>query len=482
MDKERSTAMRHICVIGAGYVGLTTGICLADLGNQVTVLDIDRGRIERLQAGELPIFEPGLGELLARNVAAGRFSATTSYAQAIAGAEFIFIAVATPTTAEGDGADLSFVQAAATELARHLPSGRRSIIINKSTVPIGTGDWVAGILAAHVPAGAQFAVVSNPEFLREGNAIADFLQPDRVVLGSTDRAAAEAVAGLYLGTRAPIIITDLRTAEMIKYASNAFLATRISFVNEVAGICERLGADVTQVTLGMGYDRRIGPAFLNAGLGFGGSCFPKDLRALAHMADAAGLHPQLLRAVLEINADQRRLIVSKLRHLIGSLAGMRVGLLGLTFKPNTDDLRDAPSLDIARLLLAEGASVAGYDPVGMPAAAALLPELQLAADAYALAEECDAMVLVTEWNEFKQLDLPRLRSDMRRPILLDGRNMYDPERVRAAGFRYEGIGRGSAEPTRFDVGSGGGAGEPDGCTLTIAAGEIARGDGTCSYG
>ncbi|MCL4543343.1 MAG: nucleotide sugar dehydrogenase, partial [Chloroflexi bacterium] len=246
-------------------------------------------------------------------------------------------------------------------------------------------------------------------------------------------------------------ITDLRTAEMIKYASNAFLATRISFVNEIAGICERLGADVTQVSLGMGYDRRIGPAFLDAGLGFGGSCFPKDLRALAHMAGAAGLHPQLLRAVLEINAGQRRLLVSKLRRLLGSLRGVRTGLLGLTFKPNTDDLRDAPSLEIARLLLSEGATVAGYDPAGMPGVAALLPSLELAPDPYQLASGCDALVLVTEWNVFKQLDFARLRAAMapkrQPPVLVDGRNMYDPDYVRAAGFCYEGIGRAICPPT-----------------------------------
>lgn len=434
--------MRHICVIGAGYVGLTTGICLADLGNQVTLLDIDAGRIARLQAGQLPIFEPGLGELLAQNMAAGRLVATTSYAEAVPAADFVFIAVATPTAAEGDGANLSYVEAAATSLGQHLARSRRTVVINKSTVPIGTGDWVADILTRHAPAGAGFAVVSNPEFLREGQAVADFQQPDRVVLGSTDEAAAEEVATLYLGTRAPIIITDLRTAEMIKYASNAFLATRISFINEIARICEELGANVKQVALGMGYDKRIGPAFLDAGLGFGGSCFPKDLRALAHMADHAGLHPQLLRAVLDINADQRVLVVTKLQRLVGELRGTRIGLLGLTFKPNTDDLREAASLEIAQRLLEAGATVIAYDPAGMERAAALQPELQFAADAYSLAIDADALVLVTEWNEFKQLDWQRLRTAMRRPILVDGRNMYDPIRLTKAGFIYEGIGRG----------------------------------------
>jgi UDPglucose 6-dehydrogenase len=434
--------MRHICVVGAGYVGLTTGICLADLGNSVTLLDIDADRIAQVQAGRLPIFEPGLGELLAHNLAAGRLVATTSYAQAVPKADFVFIAVATPTEAEGDGANLSYVESAATSLGRHLAPGRRTIVINKSTVPIGTGDWVADILQRHAPPGAAYAVVSNPEFLREGQAVADFQQPDRVVLGSTDEAAAQEVATLYLGTRAPIIITDLRTAEMVKYASNAFLATRISFINEIARICEELGANVKQVALGMGYDKRIGSAFLDAGIGFGGSCFPKDLRALAHMADRAGLHPQLLRAVLDINADQRLLVVTKLQRLLGGLPGTRIGLLGLTFKPNTDDLREAASLEIAQRLLAAGATVVAYDPAGMERAATLLPSLQFATDPYTLAVDADALVLVTEWNEFKQLDWQRLRTAMRRPILVDGRNMYDPARLTSAGFIYEGIGRG----------------------------------------
>ena len=438
--------MRHICVIGAGYVGLTTGVCLADQGNRVTLVDVDAARVERLRAGVLPIYEPGLGELLARNLEAGRLFATTDYAEAVPEADFCFIAVATPTAAGGDSADLSYVRAAAEELGRHLAPGRRTVVINKSTVPIGTGDWVAEILARCAPPGAGFAVVSNPEFLREGQAVADCQRPDRVVLGSTDRRAAEEVAGLYLGTRAPIIMTDLRTAEMIKYASNAFLATRISFINEVARICEALGANVKEVALGMGYDKRIGPAFLDAGLGFGGSCFPKDLRALAHMADGADLHPQLLRAVLDINADQRALAIGKLGRLLGGLAGRRVGLLGLTFKENTDDLRDAPALEIARRLLAAGAAVAGYDPAGTERACALVPGLEAAADPYALAREADALLLCTGWNEFKQLDWGRLRTAMRTPVLVDGRNLYDPERLRAAGFTYEGVGLGDLTP------------------------------------
>jgi UDPglucose 6-dehydrogenase len=316
------------------------------------------------------------------------------------------------------------------------------IIINKSTVPVGTGDWVSDIIRRHQPSPMPFAVVSCPEFLREGSALADFMNPDRVVLGSLDREAAEKVAQLHLPLRAPIVVTDLRTAEMIKYASNAFLATRISFINEISTICERLGADVKEVAAGMGYDKRIGRAFLDAGIGYGGSCFPKDVKALEYMALVNGAHPSLLRAVMEINRDQRRHVVHILRDLLGSLRDRRIGLLGLAFKPNTDDMREAPSLDIAHILLGEGADVVGYDPVAMPVAARIVPNLTLAKNAYELATGCDALVLVTEWNEFKHLDLARLRSVMKTPVCIDGRNVYEAEVMRQAGFIYRGIGRG----------------------------------------
>jgi UDPglucose 6-dehydrogenase len=287
-----------------------------------------------------------------------------------------------------------------------------------------------------------FSVVSCPEFLREGSAIGDFMNPARIVLGSFDADAAERVAQLHLPLRAPIVITDLRTAEMIKYASNAFLATKISFINEIANICEALGADIKEVATGMGYDPRIGRAFLDAGLGYGGSCFPKDVLALAYMAAEKGRHPQLLQAVMDINADSRRRIVERIQELVGKLRGRTVGLLGLTFKPNTDDLREAPALDIARRLLAEGAAVRAYDPVAMPRALQLIPELQMAADVYDLARGCDAVVVCTEWNEFKNLDLQRLHDAMRQPIVIDGRNVYDPAEMTAHGFQYRGVGRG----------------------------------------
>jgi UDPglucose 6-dehydrogenase len=357
--------MRRICVVGTGYVGLTTGTCFADLGNQVTCLDIDAAKIEGLKRGEMPIYEPGLAELVEHNAAAGRLRFIAQqdaehYDQAIADAEIIFIAVSTPTYAGSDRADLRAVRECARRIAPVL-RGNTSIV-NKSTVPIGVGDWVSAIIEKHKQPDATFAVVSNPEFLREGNAVADFMQPDRVVLGSTNQEAAEKVAQLYLTLRCRVMITDLRTAEMIKYASNAFLATKISFINEIAHICEQLGADVKDVATGMGYDERIGGYFLDAGLGFGGSCFPKDVKALAHMADYSGCHPQLLRAVLDINYDQRRRFVEKLSHALGGLSGKHVGLLGLAFKPNTDDMREAPSLDLIRYLRAEGATVAAYDP------------------------------------------------------------------------------------------------------------------------
>ncbi len=431
--------MKAITVVGVGYVGLVTGACFADLGNRVVALDIDEDKIAGLKRGVMPIYEPGLEEMVSRNVAAGRLSFTTSYAEALAGSEFVFIAVGTPAGVDGE-ADLKHVRAAAESIARAM-SGPL-IIVNKSTVPVGTGDWVADIVRANQPRPIPFAVVSCPEFLREGSAISDFMNPARTVLGSLDREAAEKVAQLHLPLRAPIMITDLRTAEMIKYASNAFLATKISFINEIANICEALGADVKEVAAGMGYDPRIGPDMLSAGLGYGGSCFPKDVKALAHMAAEKGRHPQLLQAVMEINADRRRQLVEKLRQLLGTLQDKTIGLLGLTFKPNTDDLREAPALDIARTLLAEGARLRAYDPVAMRAAASLMPQITMAGDPYALAQGCDALVICTEWNEFKQLDLLRIKQAMRQPVMVDGRNLYEPTQMSRLGFRYRGFGRG----------------------------------------
>jgi UDPglucose 6-dehydrogenase len=433
--------MKEIAVIGAGYVGLVTGACFADLGNKVWCVDVNEAKIESLKMGKVPFFEPGLEEIVRRNLKAGRIFFTTSYAEALKNAEFIFIAVNTPEGSEGE-ADLSYVEAAAKEIAKHLD--HPVIVVNKSTVPIGTGDIVAEIIRENMAnPSIPFWVVSNPEFLREGSAVHDFMNPDRIVLGSTSREAAEKVAELYAPLQAPVIITDLRTAEMIKYASNAFLATKISFINEIANICEALGADVKVVAWGMGLDHRIGPEFLGAGIGWGGSCFPKDVRALAYMAATHGCHPQLLRSVIEINQDQRRRLVHKLRSLLGgSLRNKVIGILGLAFKPNTDDMREAPSVEIIHMLQHEGAKVKAYDPAAMENAKAILNGVEFKEDPYQVAEGADALILVTEWNEFKQLDMERIKNLMRKPILMDGRNIYDPEKMRALGFIYRGIGRG----------------------------------------
>ena len=431
--------MRKICVIGVGYVGLVTGTCFGDLGNQVTCVDVDEAKIENLRAGVLPIYEPGLEEIVRRNTQAGRLDFTTSYGDALAEAEIAFIAVGTPQGSGGE-ADLKYVRAAAQSIAEVMD--HPIIIVNKSTVPIGTGDWVSDIVRRHQPTPVEFSVVSNPEFLREGSAINDFMHPDRIVLGSLDPDAAAQVAQLYLSLRAPIMLTDLRTAEMIKYASNAFLATRISFINEIASICEALGADVKEVAVGMGYDKRIGPDFLDAGIGYGGSCFPKDVEALAHMAAVHGRHPQLLRAVMDINRDQRREVVHKLRELLGTLDRKVLGVLGLAFKPNTDDMREAPSVELIHLFQSEGARIRAYDPVAMVNADLYLHDVTLCQDAYEVAQGADALVIITEWNEFKHLSLPRLKDAMRQPIVVDGRNIYDIELMNTLGFTYRGVGRG----------------------------------------
>ncbi len=431
--------MKQICVVGVGYVGLVTAACFADLGNRVIALDVNQEKIDGLKLGKLPIYEPGLKELVDQNVRAKRLSFTTSYADSLNGTEFVFIAVGTPMGVDGE-ADLHYVEAAARDIAENMTGPL--IIINKSTVPVGTGDWVADILRSYQKQPIPFSVVSCPEFLREGSAIGDFMHPYRTVLGSLDPEAAEKVAQLHLPLRAPIVITDLRTAEMIKYASNAFLATKISFINEIANICEALGADVKEVAIGMGYDTRIGKQFLDAGVGYGGSCFPKDVKALAYMAAEKGRHPQLLYTVMEINDDQRDMAITHIKEMVGDLKGKVIGLLGLSFKPNTDDMRDAPSITIAQKLQAEGASIKAYDPVAMEVAQPLLPGVEMMPDPYILADGCDALVVVTEWNEFKQLDRVRLRELMRHPVIYDGRNIYEPDEMTRSGFIYRGVGRG----------------------------------------
>jgi UDPglucose 6-dehydrogenase len=438
--------MTTIAVIGTNYVGLVTAACLAELGHIVIGIDIDPLKVAHLRLGALPIYEPGLEAIVVDQLAAGRLRFTLDYDAGLRRAEFAFVCVGTPPAADG-GADLSQVRAATTSLARHTPAGTKLVVVNKSTLPVGTGDWMQDALAEQaLHPDVSFAVVSNPEFLREGSAVSDFRHPDRIVVGGDDPAAVDAVAGLYRGLdpQPPIVRTDLRTAEMIKYASNAFLATKISFINEIASICERLGADVEEVSRGMGLDRRIGPAFLHAGVGYGGSCFPKDVKALEHAATEAGATPRLLRAVMDTNHDMRELVLAKLHGELGNLKDRTIGILGLAFKANTDDVRESPAIEIARALLDEGARVRAYDPAAMAATARLLPELEPCADAYAVAEGADALLVLTEWPAFRQLDLARIRAAMRGPVLVDGRNLYAPEAMAELGFRHLSIGRGAA--------------------------------------
>jgi UDPglucose 6-dehydrogenase len=429
--------LSRVAIVGAGYVGLTTAACLSDLGNEVILVDIDQAKIEQLRSHRLPFYEPGLQEVVERNTRAGRLSFTTDFNEGIQGADYAFLAVSTPE-GEGGEADVSAVEKAAAAIAQAMDGPL--VIVNKSTVPIGTGDMVSEIVASHNDK-HRADVASNPEFLREGSALQDFMNPDRVVIGAHDRVVAEKVAKLYEPLDAPVLITDIYTAEMIKYASNAFLATRISFINEIARIAERVNADVKVVAEGMGLDRRIGPHFLDAGIGFGGSCFPKDVKALAAIAEKYDYHPELLTAVMEINRDQRTLVVEKLKECLGDISDRVIGLLGLAFKPNTDDMREAPSVEIAKALLAHGATVRACDPAAVDKARLILPEVDYLRDAYAVANGADGLIVVTEWNEFRNLDLARIKNSMRRPVLIDGRNIYDPFSMRELGFTYRGIGR-----------------------------------------
>src|ERR1700674_5363505 len=397
--------MSALAVIGTGYVGLTTAVCLAKLGHRVVGVDIDEAKVARLRSGEPTIYEPGLADLMTETLKGGGLMFTSDYAAGIPDADFVFIAVGTPPGRRGE-ADLVYVKEAAKAIAGAMK--KTVTIVNKSTVPIGTGNIVARIVGENLGDEIPFNVVSNPEFLREGSAIHDFMHPDRLGFGSNDEAAARSVAALYSKLDTKILITDLHTAEMIKYASNAFLATRISFINEMARICERVDADV---------------------------------KALARMAETMGYHPELLDAVMEINLDQRTLVVEKLREVLGGLRGQVIGILGLSYKPDTDDGREAPSIDVIENLLAKGATVRAYDPRAMPVLKAQMNTIDYCKDAYAVAKGADALLVVTEWNEFRELDLDRLKSLMRRPVIVDGRNIFDPKTMRDRGFVYRGVGR-----------------------------------------
>ncbi len=430
--------MSNISVIGAGYVGLVTAACFAELGHRLTLLEIDPERLSTLERGVLPVHEPGLPELWQRHWAEGRLRVTSNYTLGLEGSEFAFVAVGTPSTTNGKP-DLRWVRQAARSIA-DAACGPMTVVL-KSTVPVGTADMVARIIARYSRSNYSLPVVSNPEFLREGLAVFDFMHPTRVVVGSDDRKAAEAVAELYEPLDSPMIMCDSRTAEMSKYASNVFLAARISFINEIALLCDECGVDVVQVAKVAGMEPRCGDGYLGAGLGWGGSCLPKDVKGLLYMAKSRRVPSPLVRSVLRINQRQPGVVVGKLKRLLGSLEGKTIGVLGLSFKANSDDMRHASSLSVIALLQEQGCQVRAYDPVAMKRAAQLLPAVTFCSDAYEVAAGSDGLILVTEWDEFKELDMRRLRSLMNDPILVDGRNFYDPEELTQAGFICEGVGR-----------------------------------------
>ena len=431
----------HISVIGTGYVGLVTGACFAEFGVDVICADVDEGKISRLQKGIVPIYEPGLEHLVSKNSQAGRLDFTTDIRKAVEDALVIFLAVGTPPLPDGSP-DLSFVEAAACSIADHMNGYK--VVVTKSTVPIGTGERIRKIITERQKAKVNFGVVSNPEFLREGAAINDFMRPDRVVIGSRDEEAIAIMKDLYRPLyliEAPFVITSLEAAELTKYAANAFLATKISFINEIANLCERIGCDVHDVARAIGMDKRIGSKFLHPGPGFGGSCFPKDTRALASVARQFDSESLIVDAVIEVNREQRQEMLKKISNLVGELRGKTVAVLGLAFKPETDDMREAPSIDIIRNLIERGAQVKAYDPVAESEARKVLPDITFADDEYAAVADADALVFVTEWNQFRALDMKRIRDLMKSPKIADLRNIYQPEDMRELGFQYVGVGR-----------------------------------------
>ena len=436
----------RIAMIGSGYVGLISGACFSEFGNDVVCVDKDAAKIARLEAGEIPIYEQGLEQMVASNAAAGRLNFTTDMAAAVALAEAVFIAVGTPRDDENGQADLSYVYAAAREVAEAMDGF--TIVVTKSTVPVGTGREVARVIRETRP-DADFEMVSNPEFLREGSAIDDFMRPDRLIIGTETERAVEPMRQIYRPLyliETPILFTSLETAELTKYAANAFLATKITFINEIADLCERVGGDVHHIARGMGLDGRIGRKFLHPGPGYGGSCFPKDTMALAQTARDAGAPLRLVETVIDVNDRRKKAMAQRVIETCGgSVAGKRIAVLGLTFKPNTDDMRQSPSLEIVPELQAAGATVAAFDPVGMPAAKALLEGVVWCDDAYQTMEGAEALVIITEWNQFRALDLERVRKLLRAPVMIDLRNMYTPAVVVAAGLRYSCVGRPAPE-------------------------------------
>lgn len=431
----------NIAIIGSGYVGLVTGACFAEFGVQVTCVDKDQQKVASLQSGVIPIYEPGLEEIVKKNMQSGRLRFTTDIVKAVEGALVIFIAVGTPP--RGDGfADLSYIETVAETIAEHMNGYK--VIVTKSTVPVGTGEKIRKIIGSRQKEHFDFDIVSNPEFLREGSAIEDFLHPNRVVLGASSQQAIAIMRDLYRPLyliETPMLITDVPTAEMVKYASNAFLATKISFINEIANVCEKVGADVQQVAKGMGLDGRIGSKFLHPGPGYGGSCFPKDVSALAQIAQMEGYDFKILMSVMEVNQRQRELMIGKIEKEVGGVAGKRLGFLGLSFKPNTDDMREAPSVPIIQALQSKGASIVACDPAAIKEAQKVLTEVVYHSDPYEVADGADALILMTEWNPFRNLDLDLIKKKLKSPIFIDLRNVYEPKKMAALGFQYTSVGR-----------------------------------------
>ncbi|GMR05219.1 MAG: nucleotide sugar dehydrogenase [Thermodesulfobacteriota bacterium] len=433
----------NICVIGTGYVGLVTGTCFADFGVHVSCVDKDASKIDMLKQGEIPIFEPGLKELVGKNYAEKRLNFTTDLAEAIKGSLVIFIAVGTPPKEDGS-ADLRYIEEVARAIAANLNGYK--VIVTKSTVPVGTGRLIEGIIANEQVGDHKFDVASNPEFLREGSALEDFMRPNRVVIGARSPQAVAILKDLYSPLyllETPFVVTNIETAELIKYASNAFLATKITFINEVANLCEKVGADVSMVARGMGLDKRIGSKFLHPGPGYGGSCFPKDTTAITSIAREHGYSFKIVETVVEVNKRQRGLMIDKIKTLVGGFESKTIGVLGLAFKPNTDDIRESPAMDIVKVMLEAGARVKAYDPAGMDNAREVLPEVEYCNDTYEAADGSDALVILTEWNQFRKLDLTRMKGLLTSPKVVDLRNIYDPVMMRSLGFEYVSVGRGA---------------------------------------
>ncbi|MFA5161954.1 MAG: UDP-glucose/GDP-mannose dehydrogenase family protein [Elusimicrobiales bacterium] len=432
----------NICVVGTGYVGLVTGACLAEAGHRVVCVDSDKSKISALKKGKIPFYEPGLGEIVLRNAKAGRLFFLGSISEAMNykghAAQVVFIAVGTPPRSDGS-ADLSFVERVAQETAAHMRG--YTVIAEKSTVPVETGEWVIKTVSRFAPKGVEFDIVSNPEFLSEGRAVEDFMKPDRVVVGVSSPRAAEVMKAVYAPFKCPVLITDVKSAELIKHASNSLLAAKISFINSVANVCERTGANVEDVARGMGMDRRIGPHFLRAGIGFGGFCFPKDLEAFYWISKQKGYDFELLRAVKDVNEDQKLWPVRRAEEELWNLGGKTVALLGLAFKPDTDDMRFAPSIDIIRALHERGAKVRACDPVAQANAAKVIKGVKFCKDAYDCARGADCLMVITEWAQFRELDLKKLRAALRHPVVIDGRNIFDPDKMRALGFVCRSVGR-----------------------------------------